>query len=92
MTGTLFSAPEKLRTNLGKMGVSRGSFAHFPGGGPEGETCKTCPWFDWVTERDKRFNGAGYCVKWFEMKGGPARKKANQISSKNLACKYWGTE
>lgn len=58
------------------------TWAHLPGGGPEGEKCRRCEWF----EGDR--NAHGKCGKAAEMAGAPL-KSLEPLDPTTAACKYW---
>ncbi len=69
---------------------------HFPGTGPEGETCGSCANFLPSSNKER-----GRCKKWIEHRGGADRLEAREegegnwwrglptIFSDTDSCKYW---
>lgn len=62
--------------------AAHGGYAHFPGTGPEGESCASCD--------HRRGTKVFTCQMWVRiMSRGRGRIKAPPIDGAALACKYW---
>lgn len=58
------------------------TYAHFPGTGPAGRTCRECAWFDRLKAHQ------GKCAKWARLTGQPV-KKAKLIGAVTQSCRHF---
>lgn len=71
--------------------MSKPTYAHFPGGGPAGETCMTC-W--WRAAEERQGCATHWCNKAAIFSQiAPSRavlpRKLGHLDPHTLACKYW---